>query len=160
MGYESNSGLGVSNQYGQRSTGNSVGIDSTDNSIGILSIQFTGQSLNEAFMPPLVFPRGAHPIRYILRVDEAFALTGTTPGVSFGGLAPVTNGVALTQAELQAIGTKIPASTGAGTWSVTSATGTTANEKVSKSLTGTTPVVTAGVGKATLTVEYSFTAKV
>lgn len=160
MPYENTAGLNVSNQYGQRFSGNSVGVERTSNSVEVLSVNFTGTSLNEAFLPPVYVPRGAHVLRYVLRVDEAFVLGGTTPVVNIGGTAPATNGVALTQAELQAVGTKIPASTGAGTWSVTSATGTTASERVAKSLTGTTPTVQAGVGKATLSVEYIFDTKV
>lgn len=160
MPYENSAGLNVNNQYGQRFSGNSVGVERTSNSVEVLSINFTGTSLNEAFMPPVYVPRGAHVLRYVLRVDEAFVVTGTTPVLNIGGTLPGTNGVALSEAELEAVGTKIPASAGAGTWSTTSATGTTATERVSKTLTGTTPAVQAGVGKATLSVEYIFDTKV
>ena len=72
----------------------------------------------------------------------------------FGGTAPATDGIVLSQTELQSIGTKTPASTGTGTWAQGSATGTTAAQKVAKALGGTTPTVTAGVGKATLILEF------
>lgn len=157
MGYEANTGLGVSNQYGQRVTGNSIGVEHTENSVSILSISFTGKSLNETFMPPVKVPKGALFLRYRLRVDEAFNLTGTTPTVIFGGTAPATNGVVLSEAELEAIGTKTPASAGTGTWATASTTGTTAAELVTKTLGGTLPVVDATVGKAILEAEYLFT---
>ena len=155
MGFEANTGLGgVSNFYGPRNTGGSVGSEATDNSIREYSIAFTGESLNSAFLPPVVLPRGAKFLRAVLRVDEAFALTGTNPTVIFGGTAPATNGIVLTKAELEAIGSKAPASTGTGTWAVASATGTTAAERITKALGGTTPAVSPTVGKATLTVEF------
>lgn len=153
-GFENSAGLGVSNYYGVRDTGGSVGLEHSTDSVHQLSIAFTGASLNQAFLPPVVVPKGAQFKRAILRVDEAFALTGTSPTVIFGGTAPATNGVVLSQAELQAIGTKTPASTGTGTWAQASATGTTAAEKVAKALGGTSPAVNAAQGKATLILEF------
>lgn len=154
MPYASNTGLNVSNQYGQRFTGGSVGAEKSEGSVQILKIQFTGTSLNDTFLPKIVLPQGALALRYRLRVDEAFNITGTSPTVIFGGTAPATNGIVLTEAELEAVGTKTPASAGTGTWATTSATGATASEAVTKALGGTTPVVASGVGKATLFVEY------
>lgn len=160
MPFENTAGLGVNNQYGARNTGGTVGVQTTRDSTQQLCVDFTAQSLIEGFIPPLVLPRGAHFLRYILRVDEAFTLTGTTPTLLVGGTVPGTNGVTVTAAELAAVGTKIPASTGQGTWSVTSATGTTASEKVRVILGGTTPAVTPGAGKASLVAEYIYETKV
>jgi hypothetical protein len=154
MPFENTAGLNVSNFYGARETGGSVGVDRSQDSIQQLSIAFTGASINSAFLPPVVIPRGAQFKRAILRVDEAFSITGTSPTVIFGGTAPATNGIVLTEAELEAIGTKTPASTGTGTWAQASATGTTAAERVTRTLGGTTPVVSPTVGKATLILEF------
>lgn len=154
MGYSNSSGLNVYNFYGRRETGGSVGGSHVKDAVKQLKIRFTGASLNETFLPKLVLPIGAHTLRFILRVDEAFVMTGTSPTVIFGGAAPATNGVVLTSAELAAVGTKTPASTGTGTWATSSATGPTAAEAVSKTLGGTTPAVSATQGKATLIVEY------
>ena len=159
MAYENSAGLNVNNQYGVRNTGGSYGkVD--DDVIQFLSIDFTHESVNTTFLPPVYVPKGAHFLRYVLRIDEAFTLTGTTPALVFGGTAPGTDGISLSQAELQAIGTKVPASTGTGTWSTTSATGPLTAQKVTKTLTGTTPVVVAGAGKGTLIAEYLFKTKV
>lgn len=160
MGFESTAGLNVSNFYGARDTGGSVGIEDSDGSMWSLSIAFTGASLNQSFLPPVVVPKGAQLKRAVLRVDEAFSLGGTTPTVIFGGTVPATNGIVLSQTELQAVGTKTPASTGTGTWAASSATGTTAAEKVTKALGGTTPTVSATQGKGTLVLEYFFKTKV
>lgn len=154
MPFENTAGLGVNNFYGQRDTGGSVGVEQSNDSFQHLSISFTGASINSTFLPPVVVPRGASFRRAILRVDEAFNLTGTTPTIIFGGTAPGTNGIVLSEAELEAVGTKIPASTGTGTWAVGSATGTTAAERVTRTLGGTTPVVSPTVGKATLILEF------
>lgn len=154
MGFENNTGIGVYNHYGTRDTGGTVGSEYTQDSVRNLSITFTGASLNSGFLPPVSIPKGARFLRYILRVDEAFNLGGTSPTVIFGGTTPATNGVVLTEAELEAVGTKVPASTGAGTWSTSSATGTTAAETLKRSLGGTSPTVSATQGKATLIAEY------
>jgi hypothetical protein len=160
MPFENTAGLNVSNFYGARETGGSVGVERSQDSIQQLSIAFTGASINSAFLPPVVIPRGAQFKRAILRVDEAFNLTGTSPTIIFGGTAPGTNGIVLSEAELEAIGTKTPASTGTGTWAQSSATGTTAAERVTRTIGGTSPVVSPTVGKATLTLEYVYKTKV
>ena len=160
MSYENKSGLNVYNQYGPRETGGSVGVEQSDDSIHQLSVYLTGASINSGFLPPVVIPKGAHFLRYVLTVDEAFTITGTTPTVIIGGTVPATNGVVLTQAELAAVGSKIPASSGAGTWSVTSGTGTAAAEKVKVTTGGTSPVVDSKVGRATLTAEFIYKVRV
>lgn len=150
MGYEANSGLGVSNQYGQRDTGGSVGAEHSQNSVQTLVVNMTGDSLNSAFMPPVYFPKGAKVVKAVLRVDEVFVVSAAGT-VAIGGTAPGTNGVVLTEAQLEAVGTKDVSSVAVGTWATSSATGATASQKVTKSITGT---VTAGSGKGTLIVEY------
>lgn len=155
-GFENTAGLSVHNFYGARDTGGSVGVEQNTDSTHQMSIAFTGASLNGTFLPPVVIPRGARFLRYILRVDEAFAVSASGT-VTFGGTVPGTNGVVLTKAELEAIGTKAPASAGAGTWATNSATGTTAAERVTRAISGT---VTATQGKATLIAEYVFKTKV
>ena len=160
MAYENSAGLGVNNQYGPRGTGNTVGVETDRDSVHTMSVTFNSRSLQDAYLSPFNLPRGAKVLRYLLRVDEAFTLTGTTPTLIVGGTAPATNGVVITAAELAAVGTKTPASTGTGTWAVASATGTTATERVTKALGGTTPAVTVGTGSGTLIVEYLFKTKV
>lgn len=161
MGYENTAGLGVNNQYGKRDTGGSVGLERSDNSVHVLSINITGAMLNGTFIPPVYMPKGALVKSYRLRVDEAFNLGGTTPTVRFGSSGSVaTNGVVLSETELENIGTKVPASAGAGTWSTTSSTGLTAAARVAFDMGGGSPTASATVGKATLMIEYVFKTKV
>lgn len=157
MAYKNEAGLGVYNQYGSRESGGSIGINGDEYSR--IDIEFTGESLASGFLPPVVVPQGALFRSAVLRVNEAFVITGTSPTVIFGGTAPATNGIILTEAELEAVGTKAPASTGTGTWAQASATGTTASEKITKALGGTTPVVSATVGKAVLSLTFVYEKK-
>lgn len=163
MGYENKAGLGVNNQYGVRQTGGAVGVEHNYGSLNTLKIDLTGQSIADAvagFMPPVVIPKGALFKSARLRVDEAFVVGGTSPTVRIGAAGSIgTNGIVLTEAELEAVGTKTPASAGAGTWATNSATGTTAAAKVALDLGGTSPTVDATVGKATLILEYVFNTK-
>ena len=154
MPFENSAGIAVSNFYGVRSTGNSVGVETSDSSQHRLSVSITGEMLNGTFLPPVVVPKGARFVGALLRVDEAFDLGGTTPTVRIGAAGSVaTNGIVLTEAEMENIGTKVPASTGAGTWSFSSATGTTADAKVAFDMGGTSPIA-ARVGKATLILTF------
>lgn len=155
MSFENSAGIGVSNFFGARETGGSVGVETSDDSNHRLSINITGDMLNGTFAPPVVIPKGARFTSAILRVDEAFVIGGTSPTVRFGASGSVaTNGIVLTEAELEAVGTKAPASTGAGTWSFTSATGTTAAAKVAFDMGGTSPTASATAGKATLILTF------
>lgn len=163
MAYENSAGLGVYNQYGPRQSGGAVGVEHGYGSTVVLKIDLTGDSINDAvagFVPPVSIPKGANFNSARLRVDEAFNLTGTTPAVSIGAAGSVgTNYISLSEAELENVGTKEIASTGNGTWAFNSSTGTTAAALIGFALTGTTPVVTAGTGKATLILEYTFNTK-
>lgn len=156
MPFKNEAGLGVNNFYGARDTGGSVGVETTNDSTHRLSINFTGSSLNGSFLPPVVVPKGALFRKATLVVEEAFVVGGTSPTVSFGAAGSVaTNGIVLSEAELEAVGTKTPASTGAGTWAQNSSTGTTAAAKVDKVFGGTAPTVDSTVGKATLILEFT-----
>jgi hypothetical protein len=157
MPYVNQAGIGVYNQYGARSTGNSVGTDHSQNASHELSLEFSGTSLADSlFVPPHVIPKGAKFTRATLVVHQPFTLTGTTPGLAVGGTAPATNGVPITAANLSAAASIDLTAALAGTWATASATGTTASEKVSIALTGTTPAVTSGVGKASLVINYIY----
>lgn len=156
MPYENTAGLGVNNQYGTRNTGGAAGSEHTQDSTWQVSLDLTGEMLNSSFVPPMVIPRGAKMLRAFLRVDEAFVVS-TSGTVAIGGTAPGTNGFVLTEAQLEAVGTKDVSATGVGTWATASTTGATAAEKIAKAITGT---VGATSGKGTLIIEYVYKTKV
>lgn len=163
MSYESNTGIGVANQYGVRLTGGAVGGEHERSVNKVLKVELTGDSINDAlagFVPPFSMPKGANLNAVRLRVDEVFVVGGTTPTVRIGSAGSIaTNGIVITEAELETTGTKEIASTGAGTWAFGSTTGLTAAALVDIDLGGTTPTVARGSGKATVIIEYTDAAK-
>ena len=150
MAYEALSGLGVNNQYGSRQTGGSAGLEHGENSTHVLSYNLTGEMLNSTYNPPVYMPKGAKVIRATLRVDEVFVVSAAGT-VAIGGTAPGTDGVVLTEAKLEALGSSDVSSLAIGTWATASATGPLTTQKLAKAITGT---VAATSGKATLLVEY------
>jgi hypothetical protein len=151
MAFENKTGLNVYSQYGKRNTGGSVGSETTDGSTRVYSIDFTGESLNSGFFPKVVLPKGARITNAILRVDQAFVVsTGGT--VAFGNAAgPVANGIVISEAELEAVGTNYITDTGSGTWDMTASTGLAADSAIGKSVSGT---VDATAGRATLLLTF------
>lgn len=160
MGFKNQAGLNVSNYYGARDTGGAVGVETTGGSEMTVSVQITGASIADGFVPPVVIPKGALLKEAVLRVDEAFVLGGTSPTIQIGLAGSVaTNNMELSEAELEAIGTKVPAEVGNGTFAPTSATGVVAAAKLAIALGGTSPTVSATVGKATLILKFTNRAK-
>lgn len=155
MAYENSAGLGVYNQYGARNTGGAIGADHSQNKTSTITVDLTGEMLNSGFMPPVVVPKGALLKKAVLRVDEVFVVS-TSGTVAIGGTAPGTNGVVLTEAKLEAQGTSDVSALAIGTWATASATGTTAAQKIAKSITGT---VGATSGKGQLILEFAIAAK-
>jgi len=150
MTYEANSGLGVFNQYGPRNTGGAGGTERSIGSTQTLAVNLTGEMLNSSYFPPVYMPKGAKVVKATLVVDEVFVVSASGT-VAIGGTVPGTNGVVLTEAQLEAVGTKDVSSVAVGTWATSSATGTTAAQEIAKSITGT---VGATSGKGQLLVEY------
>ena len=156
MAYENSAGLSVSNQYGRRESGGAAGAERSQNSVQTLSLDLTGEMLNSTYFPPVYVPKGAKVIKATLRVDEVFVVSAAGT-VAIGGTAPGTNGVVLTEAQLEALGTKDVSAVAIGTWATASAVGTSASQRIAKAITGT---VGATSGKATLVVEYLHKTKV
>ena len=150
MGYENTAGLSVHNHYGPRTTGGASGTEHSQNSRQTLTYDLTGEMLNSSFVPPVWFPKGAKVVRCTLVVDEVFVVSASGT-VAIGGTAPGTNGVVLTEAQLEAVGTKDVSASAVGTWATASTTGTTAAQRVTKAITGT---VGATSGKGKLLVEF------
>lgn len=156
MAYENSAGIGVVNQYGPRETGGTVGVERSQQSTSVYSFALTGEMLNSAYAPPVYIPKGALLKKAILHVDEVFVVSAAGT-VAIGGTAPGTNGVVLTEAKLEALGTSDVSSLAIGTWATASTTGTSASQKVAKAITGT---VGATSGKATLSLEFYYKTKV
>lgn len=149
MGFENKSGLNVSNHYGPRATGGSVGLEHSSDSTQTLSLYLTAKSVNDGFLPPVVIPAGARFIEGFITVEEAF-VGPTVLEVGAKG-AETTNGVDIV-VSAASLGTKaIAVADTNGTWAFNSTGGTATAAKVGIAKTGT-----ATAGKATLTLKYYY----
>lgn len=155
MPYQSLTGLGVANHYGNRDTGFAVGVETSSDSTLKVSVQLTGESLNGGWLPDVFVPKGALLKSAFLDVDEAFVVS-TSGTVAVGGTVPNTNGVVLTEAQLEAVGTKSVSAVAVGLFATSSATGLTSSQQITTNITGT---VGATSGKATLVMEFFFKSK-
>lgn len=157
MGFEANTGLGVFNHYGARETGRGAGVFETDGLVNELVIDVNADLVSTGnFVVTPIIPKGAIILNAYATVTEVFALGGTTPTILIGtDGTEVTNGVVVTQAEAQAIGSYTLAT--AGTW--TGGTGLAADTTVGIALGGTTPTITTA-GRMRVVIEFTKAAAV
>ena len=150
MVYESNTGLGVNNHYGTRDTGNGIGVIKSEGAYNELSVDITGDMLNNTFRPTVVIPAGSLVVSAFVDVSEVFVLGGTSPVIEVGTAgSEVTNGVSVTEAQAEAVGTVDITAALAGTWGASLAAATT----VGVAMSGTSPTSTSA-GKAKVVVRY------
>lgn len=145
----------VHTEYGVRVTGGNVGpllVDGIDNE---WVLEITGQNFvdigEQLSLAATFIPIGSVLRRATAAVITAFTMTGTTPSVKIGTFSSeATNGVSLTQAQVQAVGFYDITATQAGTWAA--ATPLAARTQVGMALAGTTPTLsTTGEMRVTLT---------
>lgn len=155
MGFESNTGLGVLNHYGERGTQDGVagGGDLPGNgSIKEAVVYVKGEDFGSgtSFDTQYIIPAGAKFLEAYCEVTEAFALGGTTPTLNVGtnGSEGTNYGIELSEANAEATG-EYYNSTGAGTWASALAADTT----IGVALDGTSPTVTSA-GKAKVVIRY------
>lgn len=162
MGYDNGSALGVYNHYGVRTTGGAIGMEHNYGSLWTVKIDLTGQSIADViagFVVPAYVKKGMLLKSAVLRVDEVFVVTGTTPHLEIGSAGSVaTNGITITEAQLEALGTTDITAASVGTWAEDSS-GIGADAKVGMSLEGDTAIA-ATSGKATVILEFVYNAKV
>lgn len=164
MGYEqskfgdgSASGSGnvttaVNNHYGSRDTGKTVGTLFTNGVERELVLDIDGDMVGNAAYALLApkLPAGATVLEAYAEVTEAFVLGGTTPTINVGTEGSEgTNGVEISEAQAEAVGTYDITSTVAGTWANPLAAETT----VGLAMDGTSPTVTSA-GKMRVVVRY------
>jgi hypothetical protein len=163
MGYENSAAIDVYNHYGVRTTGGTIGAEQSSNSTYTIKIDLTGQSIADnvaGFIPEVYVKKGMLLKSAVLRVDEVFVVTGTTPHLEIGSYGSVaTDGIEITEAQLEALGTTLLSSTGAGTWATASAGGVAADAKIGFVLEGDTAIA-ATSGKATVILEFVYNTKI
>lgn len=150
MSFLNESGLGVHNHYGPRTSRAPKGGIKTEGSVMECSLDIWGKQLNsgDEDYNKVLLPKGALVLEAFAHVSEAFDLGGTTPTIAVGTKgSEETNGVILGEAEAEAVGvTKL---TPEGTWAVA----LTEDTEVAIKLGGTLPTVT-DAGKVRVTVRY------
>lgn len=160
MGYETaTQGLGATrNFYGPRD--NDEGTEGSHKTFGTRQqkvLDISSQSITDnVFAVDLAFlPAGALLVGAFVQVVEAFVMGGTTPTILVGTEgSEVTNGLVISEALGEAIGTTDITSTLTGTWAVDSVGGVgTSDTQISVVLGGATPTITA-VGHLRVTAEY------
>lgn len=151
MGFENSAGLGVHNFYGPRGTRAPKGGIKTEGSVMEMTFDIWGSSFGEnaSDYNKVLLPKGALILDAYAHVSEVFVLGGTTPTILVGTKgSEAVNGVKLTEAQAEGVGTyKL---SGTGTWGNTALA---ADTEVSYKLGGTSPTVT-NAGKVRVTVRY------
>lgn len=148
MAKELDSKRSVYNFYGPRTRleGN-LGEVRTAGTIKEMVLEFKGDTYS--FVSGKL-PASAKPLRFILNVESAFTLTGTTPALQVGTSgSEATNGFTLSEANLEAAGTYVSTSFN-GTWGSELAAATT----VAIVLSGTGSPTIAASGNARVILEY------
>ena len=154
MGYESNSGLGVFNQYGPRGTQDGVvsggQLHGAGGSIFEHVVYITGDDFDGAtsFDTQLVVPAGSYLDEAIFEITEVFTVGNADNVINIGtNGSESTNGVSIADPETAEVTID---TSGAGTWAAALAADTT----VGVSVTGTTPSVAAGSGAAKVVLRF------
>lgn len=113
--------LGVSQVFGPAFTGGAAGSFDTDGARREYVINLTGDVLSHKILSPVKIAKGSVVTKAYLRVTEAFNLaTSSVVKVGTKG-SEATNGVSLTEAQLEATGYVDVTATLAGTWGSTAA---------------------------------------
>ena len=144
---------GVYNRYGQpeRETGLLSGGASPKNGIMHEAIVYvTGDDFNSgtSFNTQLSLPAGSFPQEAIFEITEVFTVGNADNVINIGtDTSESTNGFAIADPETAEVTID---TSGAGTWAASLAAATS----VGVSVTGTTAAITAGSGKAKVTIRY------
>lgn len=145
---------GVHTHYGPREVGKGTGVTTTSGFMNELSLDIDGEMVGDAAFALIapVIPAGSRVEDVFLEVTEAFVLTGTSPTVAVGTEgSEVTDGVTLTEAQVEAVGVYDVTAGLTGTWA--GDTGLAADTTLGIALGGTSPTVTAA-GKMRLVIRY------
>lgn len=118
--YENSAGLGVNNHFGPRGTGRTLGTIKTEGAKNQLTIDIDINSIVDGVtIGDVYLPAGALVSSAYVEITEAFAIAGTTPDaeITVGTeTSEAANGVAITEAQANSVGTYDITASIAGTW--------------------------------------------
>lgn len=128
MSREDTAGLNVTNKYGPVPVPDMArGVIKTSGIENEMTFEFSGKDINENLVNVLnTLPEGIRFQHFVVDVQEAFVLTGTTPALEIGtNGTEETNGFTVSEAQLEAVGiTALPVTSFNGTWASTLASTT------------------------------------
>lgn len=107
---------GISQVYGPAATGGDTGIVKTEGASNHYEVHLTGEVLATRILSPVVIPAGSVVTKAYIRVTQAFNLAATSVVRVGTKGSEATNGVALTEAQLEAVGYVDVTSALAGTY--------------------------------------------
>ena len=142
---------GVVDNYGGRSVGRSAGLIGTQGAKNELAIHLNGQMLSDEIVIAAHVPKGATFLSAQLIVDEIFVVAASSVVEVGEDGAEATNGISLTEANLEATGVTDVSAALAGEWDVGSQLPHSQQIGVAFSAGSVTD---ATAGKATLILEY------
>lgn len=147
---EQSSGLGADMFYGVRPTEIvRASQEWTGGKDYDMTLSFKGDQISQN----ITIPAGAIILRTMLDVRVAFALAGTTPAVEVGtNGSEATNGFTITEAQIEAVAITDLTSALSGTWDAE--VDLAADTVVGIALSGTSPVLSVGVGHAVITITW------
>jgi hypothetical protein len=96
--------LGVSQVFGPAFTGGDVGVVKTEGQKNEYEIHLTGEVLATRILSPVVIPAGSVVTKAYVRVTQAFNLAASSVVRVGTKGSEAANGVALTEAQLEAVG--------------------------------------------------------
>lgn len=146
----------VSNHYGPRTTGKSNGVIGTEGAMNELTLHLDGKVVSDEefalYVKPFL-PAYCRIEDVYLEVEEVFVLGGTSPVVNVGtDGSETTNGIEITESQLETVGVYDLTSTLAGTWAA--AGGITAETTLGIVMDGTSPTSDETAGKAKVVIRY------
>lgn len=156
MSFETSPLRGTIAQYGARTVGRGAGRYKAIGSVQTMAIQLTGQTLSDLILIAQYIPSGAALTgKARLVVEEAFDLgVGTVVEIGEDG-AEATNGISLTEANLESVGVKDVSGGLAGEWATTAQI---PHDQLLGIALSAGSVADATVGKAILLLDYDHVA--
>lgn len=151
MGYSSDNIRGVTVHRGERETGRTQGDIKTEGLNQEKVIELTGEVLSDLILQKVYVEAGARFVKATLVVDEAFDLAASSVVEVGEDGAEATNGVSLTEANLESTGIVDVTSGLAGEWAAASVVPHYQDIGIAFSAGS---VADASVGKARLILEY------
>lgn len=153
MAKENTSGLNVNSRYGPVAIPDSAGgVIKTEGGKNEMTIELSGKNINDdSLQGDIIIPAGSLVIEAYVEVEEVFVVSGTDPTILVGtNGSEATNGIVISEAIAEAVGTVDITATKTGTWDASFA----ADTVVGVAIGGTAGPAVTDVGVLRVVVVY------